>query len=62
MTYENTLTGGEVMPIALTQNFPKLQMTERRSSTICAVVERPNHHCVDDHVAIAEHVMLKIYV
>ena len=23
----------------------KLQMSERRSSTICAVIERPDHHC-----------------
>ena len=25
-------------------------MSERRSDTICAVVERPDHHCGDDLV------------
>ena len=29
-------------------------MSERRSSTICAVVERPDHHCGDD-VVYASH-------
>ena len=30
--------------------FAKSQMSERRSNTICAVVESPDHHCGDDLV------------
>ena len=29
----------------------QLQMSERRSNTICELVERPDHHCDDDLVA-----------
>ena len=29
---------------------PKSQMSKSKSSTICAVVKRPDHHCDDDLV------------
>ena len=34
----------------IVQLSPKPQMCERRSSTVCAVVERLDHHCGDDLV------------
>ena len=36
------------MPRAIVRLSPKLQTRERRSNTICAVVERPDHLCGDD--------------
>ena len=50
ITVENTLTGCEVMPQTIAQLSPKPQMIERRLSTICVVVERPDHHCSHDLV------------
>ena len=38
----------EVMPRKIVQLSPKPQMSGRRSSTICAVVEWSDHHCGDD--------------
>ena len=38
------------MPLTIVQLSPKPQMSERRSKTICAVVERPDHHFGDDLV------------
>ena len=49
-TFENTLAGCEVMQWIIVQLSPKPQMNERRSNTMCAVIERPDHHCGDDLV------------
>ena len=38
----------EVMQWIIGQLSPKPQTSESRSSTICFVVERPDHHCGDD--------------
>ena len=46
----NTLAACEVIPWTIVQLSPKPQMSEHRSSTICAVVERPDHHYGDDLV------------
>ena len=37
-----------MLPRTVVQLLIKPQMSERRSNTICAVVERPDHHCGDD--------------
>ena len=39
-----TFSGSEFMPWTIIQLSPKPQMSERRSKTICAAVEWPNHH------------------
>ena len=39
------------MPWKIVQLSPRPQMSEHRSNTICAVVERPHHHCGDDVVS-----------
>ena len=39
--------GSYRMGLSLTPSS-KRQISERRSSTICTVVERPDHHCGDD--------------
>ena len=36
------------------QLSPKPHLSERRSNTICAVVERPDHHCGDDRVNVTK--------
>ena len=51
-TFENPFAGSEVMPWTIVQLLPKPQMSERRSSTICAAVKQPNHHCDDDLVLL----------
>ena len=43
-------TGCKVMQWTIVLLSPKPQMSERGSSTICSVVERPDHHCGDDLV------------
>ena len=45
-----TFSGSEVMPSTIVQLLPKPQTSECRSNTMCAVVERPDHHCGDDLV------------
>ena len=44
------MAGCEVMHRTIVQHLPKLQVNERRSSTICAVVERHDDHSGDDLV------------
>ena len=34
----------------IVQLSPKPQMSEHKSSTLCVVIERPDHHCRDDLV------------
>ena len=47
-TFYDTLAGCEVTQWTILQLSPKPQMSKSRSSTICGVVERPDHHCGDD--------------
>ena len=49
-TFENTMAGCEVTPLIILRFSPDAQISEYRSSTICAVVERPDHH-FDDNLA-----------
>ena len=42
ITFDKTFSGSVFMP----------QMSERRSNTICAVVERLGRHCDDDLVSV----------
>ena len=48
--FDKTFSGSEVMPLIIAQLSPKPPIRERRSNTICAVVEWPDHHCGDDLV------------
>ena len=48
------LVGCELMPWTIVKLSPKPQMSERKSSTIYAVIERPDHHYDDDLVAYLE--------
>ena len=50
--FEDTLVGRELAKLCIEQLSQKPQTSERRSSTICAVVERPDHHCGDDLVYV----------
>ena len=49
-TFDKTFAGAEFVPWAIIQLSLKPQISERRSNTICAVVERPDHHFGDDLV------------
>ena len=40
------------MQWTIVQLSPKPQISKSRSSTICVVVKRPNHHCGDDLVEL----------
>ena len=44
------MAGCELMRLTIVQLSPKPQMSKSRSNTICVVVGRPDHHCVDDLV------------
>ena len=50
-TFLDTLAVCEVMQLTIIQLLPKAQMSERRLSTVCVVVERPDHHSDDDLVS-----------
>ena len=50
ISIKDTLVGCEVMLLIIMQLSPKPRMSERRSSTICAIVERSDHRCGDDFV------------
>ena len=51
-TFLYTLTGREVMQWTIVQFLSKSQISESRSSIMCVVVERPDHHCVDDLILL----------
>ena len=48
--FDQTFSGSEYVPCTVVQLSPKPQLSERRSNTICAVVEPPDHHGCDDLV------------
>ena len=55
------LTSCEVMQWTIVQLSRKPQMNERRSSTICAVVERPDHHqCGDNLVWLLTQILIPL--
>ena len=52
---EDTLAGCAVMQWSIIEISSKPQMSDNRSSTICVVIERPDHHCGDDLVCYTIH-------
>ena len=51
-TFYKTFSGSEFMSCTIVQLSPKPRMSDRRSNTICVVVERPDYPSGDDLVLI----------